>query len=322
MHMRSVRRACNTLKRGLTLSGLIWALGTGNASAVYFPLGFGSAGKPDSWAIENYTFFSQIGGNTQQVGDIGELAYFTKTGFTGSSRDQFELYGFFSGGYVGAPGDHGAGIGHPELGLEYYYQVIQPKVTAANADSSDYVTFWTSPNVQVNFPNGYSGASSYSAGANQYQFNANLQNYYRNGKFAVTFVPVFATYGFANQNTTSVTGAAGIVQSVNARGGWSISTAIFNAGYHLTDDLWVGVYHTLNFNNVSDSFPHVATTTEATIGPQVEYDGLGPKYNLYIQGTIQTDYYRSSALKQNTSFILYFFKYISPDEPTTVTAKY
>lgn len=310
--------------RGTSLAALGLALlGLGSpaeASDFYFPLGFGSAGKPNSFAFENWSSFTGSGGGgaaTHRFSTGLELAYFTPTGFTGTTRDQFELYGFFWGGWQdphgGNAGSSGWGFAIPDVGVEYYFQVVQPneapKGVKLDPDSWEYFTLWTSPDVTAYFPNGNNYPAGYGSFSNQFSMNVNWQNYARWGRIATTFVPVSATYAWRDLAPTI--GAAptpGIFAPLHNKGGWSISTGIINAEYHVTGDFWMGLYHSYNFYNVADST--YATTREGTIGPAVEYDGFA-KQSLYLQATVQTDYYHSAGLKQNTSFIFYLFKYLN-----------
>ena len=266
-----------------------------------------SAGKPNSWAYEQYVGFSHVGTNSNLGGLVQELAYFTPVGITGTTRDQFELYAFAISGVTGCGGapcsGQGWGVDGPELGIEYYYQVIQP--TTKDVNSYDYVNFWTSPDIQVNFPNGNNLPAGFGGGGNEFSYNINLQNYLQIGPWKTTFVPIYATYSDRPLSSTYLGG--GVFDNTRNQGGWSISTGIINAQYQLTPDFSLGIYNTVNFSNISGTVFHETTTAE--IGPAWQYNGFG-KYNLYLQGTVLTDYVRTNHAKQDTSVIFYLFQYL------------
>jgi hypothetical protein len=92
----------------------------GAAQARQF-LGFGQGGIPNSIAFENYPTLDKSSTGRDTVSDYTELAYFTKTGLTGTTRDQFEYFVGADLGYTDPKGDptaSGAGIAYPEIGFE------------------------------------------------------------------------------------------------------------------------------------------------------------------------------------------------------------
>lgn len=299
--LRAVVFAACMMGGGLASSGAY-------AQTAYFPNGFGSAGKPDSWAYEQYTAFQHNGTSSNTGSIVQELAYFTPVGLTGTTRDQFEFYGFNIAGVTGCHGapcsGSGWGLAGPELGVEYYYQVIQP--TTKDTTSTDYVNFWTSPDIQVNFPNGNNLPGGFGGGGNEFSYNVNWQNYLQIGPWKTTFVPIYATYSDRPLSSTYLGG--GVFDNTRNQGGWSISTGIVNAQYQLTPDFSLGIYNTVNFSNIAGTI--FKETTTASIGPAWQYNGFG-KYNLYLQGTVLTNYIRTNNAKQNTSVIFYLFQYLN-----------
>jgi hypothetical protein len=217
------------------------------------------------------------------------LAYFTKTGLTGTTRDQFEYFVGADLGYTDPKGDpttSGAGIAYPEIGFEYYYNVIQPK---APAGSPGYFTFWTGPEAWVNFPNGNTQPSGYGAGADQYSFNINDLSFIAVGKWNFTFDPIEVHYGFRNLNSTAVAGNP--LQSFKAQSGLSLTFGDIAFGYQVTPDLVVGVLQQFNANNVADS--NYAPSQEGFIGPGFTYAGFR-NAGIVFAGAVQTDYYREN----------------------------
>jgi hypothetical protein len=231
-------------------------------------------------------------GDGNSISTFTNPAYFTESGFTGTKRDQFEFWAGVSAGYASPKGQSGGGwgIATPQIGFEYYYNVITP--TAA-AGSPDYVTFWTSPTFSVNFPNGKTKSTGFGAGANQYSFGFNVNNYLQVGKFAVTVNPAEFFYATRNENQTQLING----EMQNLKGGLSITLMDVAAGYQVTDSLFVGIHHSYSLYNVRGSdFPE---SREGKIGPSVAYYGLA-KYGLYIWANLNFDYYTSPNLKRGT----------------------
>src|ERR1700761_3065966 len=152
--------------RAAVLAGGLLAL-SATAEAREF-LGFSQPGTPDTWAWQLYPVYQPTSSGTNSFYTFAEIAYHSKTGFTGTDQDQFEYWVGADIGYQntkGADGSSGWGVASPEIGMEYYYQVIQP-TTPVGTDS--YRSFWVSPEAWVNFPNGNTQSSGYGSGADQY----------------------------------------------------------------------------------------------------------------------------------------------------------
>jgi hypothetical protein len=265
-------------------------------------IGFGQGGIPNTVAFENYPTINPNSSGTNSVSDFAELAYFTKTGLTGTTRDQFEYWVGADLGYTdpkGSPGSSGVGVAAPEVGLEYYYNVIQP---TAPVGSPDYFTLWAGPEAWVNFPNGNTQTAGYGAGSDQYSFNISEINFMAIGKWQFTFDPIEVNYGFRNLNSTAVAGNP--IQSFKAQTGLSLTFADLGFGYQVTPDLVVGVLQQFDANNVADS--NYAPSQEGFIGPSFTYAGFR-KEGVVFAGAIQTDYYRQN-MAHNTYFALWITK--------------
>jgi len=264
-------------------------------------IGFGQAGKPGSWALEEYPTFSHTGPNSNSISTYNELSYFTESGFTGTHRDQFEFWVGTSTGYAntqGAPNASGAGFASPGLGFEYYYNVIVPD---AKPGTPGYVTFWTSPTLTVNFPNGSRKDAGFGAGANEYSYGLNWANYIQIGKFAVTANPVEIFYASHNLNATTLSNG----EMRRLTGGASLTLMDVAAGYEVHDDLFAGIHHAYDINSWRGS--DFAETREGKIGPSLTYLGFA-KYGLYILGNVNFDYYTSSNMKKSVSVTMSIVK--------------
>jgi hypothetical protein len=291
----------NRLPVGVTLvvGGLI-CLSTA-AQARQF-IGFGSPGVPGSLAFENYPTLNPNSAGTNTASNFAELAYFSKTGFTGTTRDQFEYWVGANIGYTdpkGNPNSSGWGMSSPEIGIEYYYNVIQPKVPVG---SPGYFTFWNGPEAWVNFPNGNTQSTGYGAGADQYSLAISDISYIRVGNWDFTIDPVEVNYDFTNLNSSPVAGSSS--QFFKARYGLSLTFGDVGIGYQFTPDLVVGILQQFNANNIANS--NYAPSQEGFIGPGFTYAGFR-NIGLIFGGTIQTDYYRENTA-HNTYFALWVTK--------------
>jgi hypothetical protein len=100
---------------GLTLltAGLITLSATAQARQW---IGFGQGGIPNTVALENYPTINPSSSGTNTVSDFAELAYFTKTGLTGTTRDQFEYWVRTDFGYTDPKGNPiGFPVNHTQL---------------------------------------------------------------------------------------------------------------------------------------------------------------------------------------------------------------
>lgn len=264
-------------------------------------IGFGQAGTPGSWALETFPILNHTGPNSNSISTYSNPAYFTETGFTGTHRDQFEFWAGASIGYANThsvPGSSGFGVAYPGFGIEYYYNVVVPDQPVG---SPGYKTFWTSPTITVNFPNGSSKSAGFGAGANQFSYGFNVNNYLQIGRIGVTFNPIELTYASRNLNTTDL--GNGNMQKL--RGGLSVTFADVAGGYQIRDDLFFGLHHAYSIYSWRGS--DFQEAREGKIGPSFTYFGFA-KYGLYISGNLNFDYYTSSNLKHSTSFTMAIVK--------------
>ena len=266
-------------------------------------IGFGQEGDPGSLSLQNYFDFDHTSPSKNTISNFFELSYFSNTLFTGTTRDQLEVWIGSNVGYQttqGAQGSSGWGISVPEIGTEYYLNVIQP---TAPVNSPGYFTFWTSPTFFVNFPNGDTQTAGYGSGADNYSLAFNVDNYMQIGRLDITFNPVELEYSFRNLNKTPVTSNVSTNSTsipaafTRGRGGLSVTVADFAIAYQVTPSLAIGVLHQFNFNNIADS--NFAPTREGFIGPGFTYAGFA-KRGLFFSGTVQTDYYNSGGTTHNT----------------------
>ncbi len=256
-------------------------------------IGWGQEGDPGSLAFQNYPTYAHQSSSSNTLSNDFELAYYSNTFLTGTTRDQLEVWASASGGYTnthGAPGSSGFGISGPEVGLEYYYQIIQP---TAPIGSPNYVDFWFGPWIDVNFPNGNTNTAGYGVGADQYSLDVVPIGYFQIGKIAITVSPLSAHYGFTDLNTT-IDAMSGLRK--RDRQGWSFTVGDGGIGYQITPTLIVGLLQQFNLNNIDDST--VRSSREGFIGPTFTYAGFS-KRGLYISGAVQTDYYNEGLKHQN-----------------------
>lgn len=266
-------------------------------------IGYGQAGAPNSWALEAFPAFQHTSPNSNQIYSSFNPAYFTETGFTGTHRDQFEFWINGSVGYAnthGAPGASGFGGAYPNIGIEYYYNVIVPDQPVG---TPGYKTFWTSPTFTVTFPNGSTKSAGFGAGANQYSYSFNVNNYIQIGRIGVTINPVELTYATRNLNATDI----GNGQVEHLRGGLSMTLLDIAGGYQVRDDLFLGLHHAYSIYSAAGS--DFEEMREGKIGPAFSYYGLA-KYGIYISGNLNFDYYTSSNLHRSVSFTMALVKYL------------
>jgi hypothetical protein len=288
-----------------SLVGAVAALGFGDAHAANTEnyLGWGAPGDP-GWAEENYLQYASSGDHNT-IRNAAYFYYFTKTGFTDTTRDRLEYWIGGAFGYQNAnhqPTSAGGwGGAAPDVGFEYYYNVIP-----LSGKKGDNETWWTAQLFDVNFPNGDNKSAGYGAGANQFSIDFTSQNYYQNGRFAMSFEPAWVTYAFRNEHKTTIVTSAGSVFTRRLRGGWSMSFGIANLAYEVKPDLYVGIYHGFNVYALADSDAH--RSAEGTIGPSIAYSGLS-KYGIDLQATVQTDYYHSASLNQSVYLAFYVNKH-------------
>jgi hypothetical protein len=283
-----------TSVRLLAAAGLL-SLSTAAAEARQFF--YGAEGDvPEGVVIETYpTINPNSAANSASA--YSELAYFAPTGFTGTKRDQLEFWAGGTLGYTdpkGAPNSSGVGIADPELGFEYYYNVIQPTVPLG---SPGFVTLWTGPEGWVNMPNGNTTTAGFGSGADQYSFAISENNYLQIDKFILDFDPVEVNYQFTNQNTTVSSNNPSLY--FKQRYGLSLTFGDVAIGYQVLPTLAVGVAQQFNANSIGNST--VASSREGFIGPTMVYSGF---QHMLIGAAVQTDYYHENTAR-NTYIALW-----------------
>ena len=281
---------------------LAWVLGiTPQAHAEQF-IGFAQPGVPGQWALESFPVFSRTTTGSVRAGSITVLAYFSETGFTGTQRDQLQ---FWVGADTGYSNDNSArnngswGVASPNLGLAYYYNVVEP--TSAYG-SDDFTTFWINPTLSLEFPNGNDEGTGYGAFANRYGASFSVANYLRLGRFAATFTPAGIHYAARNRHATDL----GSGDPTRLRGGVSFWLADIAAGYLVTDDVWLGVHHSYHINNRSAS--DFKESREGKIGPAMTYTGFS-KQGFYLSANLNFDYYHSDNLPYSNSLTMALVKF-------------
>ena len=65
-------------------------------------IGFAQPGIPDSWAVESFPVLNRTSKGDTSIAANTVLAYFSKTGFTGTQRDQFQFWAGAISGYTNA----------------------------------------------------------------------------------------------------------------------------------------------------------------------------------------------------------------------------
>ncbi|BBQ03779.1 hypothetical protein BSFA1_89070 (plasmid) [Burkholderia sp. SFA1] len=272
----------------------------GSARADQF-INFSQMGAPGAFAFEALPDVIHSDGQTSFASN-NIIAYFSHTGVTGTNRDQFEFWGGAYAGYTkasaGGPGNSW-GITNPNIGMEYYYNVIQP-TTCGTCDG--YSIYTVSPILSVTLPSGSSDTTGVRAGSNHYSFYFGMTHYYKHGKWSISANPFAVLYGAPSLN--DVTTAPG--QTSRPRGGFSYTVADVAAGYDILPGLGIGLHHSLQLNNRSDS--SFASSTQGFIGPAVSYFGFA-KHGLYLAANLNFNYYHSSNLKSSPYFAAYIVQY-------------
>lgn len=108
-------------------------------------IGFAQPGEPGKWALESFPVFNRTSNGDVRAGSNTVLAYFSETGITGTQRDQVQFWVGADAGYTASNGSRNNGdwdVASPNLGLAYYYNVVEP-TSAYGAD--DFTTFWVNP---------------------------------------------------------------------------------------------------------------------------------------------------------------------------------
>jgi hypothetical protein len=266
---------------------------------------FAFAAAP-GWQYQNYFDWANRG-STNSLTETPLLAYYTKTGVTGTTKDSFEFWVSASLGYQNthhARDNSGWGVASPNLAVEWYYNAIQSDKTFG---SDDYEALTISPWFQLIGPNGDTKTTGFGSGADQWSGNSTLLISYRKGRFTTTVAPITLTYSGSNLNSTLVANSAGVVSSVKARAGLSGAFGIASVGYDVTPTLTLAVQQAWNVYSFADA-RYTPRTSEGTIGPLVAYSGLSDSHGLYIAAAVQVDYHHSPGLPQAAYITTYITK--------------
>ncbi|WP_186178503.1 hypothetical protein [Burkholderia gladioli] len=276
------------------------SMASGIAHADQF-INFSQMGAPGTFAFETLPDVTHSGGQTS-FSTNSIIAYFSNTGVTGTGRDQFEFWGGANAGYSKAT-DGGTGnswgVSNPDVGIEYYYNVIQPSTCTT---CSDFTQYTISPLFSVTLPSGSNDNTGIRAGSNHYSYYLGFTHYFKRGKWSISANPFAISYGAPTLNSVSF--APG--QSSNPRGGFSYTVADIAAGYDILPGLGIGLHHALQLNNRSDS--SFAPSTQGFIGPAISYFGFA-KHGTYLAANLNFNYYHSSNLKNSPYFSAYIVQY-------------
>ena len=258
-----------------------------DADAVNY-LGSGQPGAA-GWSLQNWPSFSNYGG-ASGVSNFFQLAWYTQTGFTGTSRDRFEFWAGGFGGYQErAPGTDGSnwGISTPNVGAEYYYTVVNSNTKYA----TDGYRLWViTPTVTMAFPNGSGKTGGYGAGADQFAISFDINNSIVYNHWIMAIRPANFTYAFRNLNYSLTENG----WTAKLRGGWSVTVGDIALGYQITDTVAVGVHHQYNISNFAES--DFKRSKRGMLGPTFAYTGFLDR-GLYIGGTLDIDYATANAKK-------------------------
>mgnify|MGYP003600343891 CR=1 FL=1 len=265
-------------------------------------IGFAQPGIPDSWAVESFPVLNRTSKGDTSIAANTVLAYFSKTGFTGTQRDQLQFWVGAIPGYAstnGARDSSAWGIASPNVGFAYYYNVVEP---TSDYGSADYTTFWVNPTLMIEFPNGNNDIAGHGAFANRHAFSFSLANYLRVGRFAATFTPAGVHYAARNRNQTDF----GSGEPSRLRGGVSFWLGDIAAGYQVTDDLWLGVHHVYHINNRTAS--DFKESRVGKIGPSMTYSGFS-KAGFYLSANLNFDYYHTPNLPHSNALTMALVKF-------------
>jgi hypothetical protein len=282
----------------LAAAGLL-CLSTAAEARQFFYVAEG--GVPTGMVFETYPTINPNSSGATSASAYSELAYFTETGLTGTKRDQLEVWAGGTFGYTnpkGAPNSSGWGIATPEIGFEYYFNIIQP---TAPVGSSAYRSWWSGPEVWLNFPNGNTQTAGFGAGADQYSVNISDNNSIEIGRWVFAVNPLEINYQFTNLNTTQSSSDPSVF--FKQRFGLSLTFGDVAIGYQVSPTLTVGVAQQYNANSIASST--VAPSHEGFIGPTATYSGV---HGMLISAAVQTDYYHQNTAR-NTYIALWFTKH-------------
>jgi hypothetical protein len=270
---------------------------------IYPDFAFASA---PGWQYQNY-FDIANHGSINSFSETPFLAYYTKTGVTGTTKDSFEFWVSGAFGYQspqGVPSVSGWGVAAPNVAIEWYYNLIQ---SDKKVGSTGYEALTISPWLEVFGPNGDSQPTGFGSGLNQWSGNGTLLLSYRKERFTTTLLPIALTYSGSNLNSIFVTNPDGSISLAKARPGWTGTFGLVNVGYDVTSTITLAVQQVWNVYSFADA-KYTPRTSEGTIGPQLAYTGLSDAYGIYIAGAVQVDYYHSRGLPQSVYVTTYVTK--------------
>ena len=265
---------------------------------------FAFAASP-GWQYQNY--FDWINrGSVNTFSEAPLLAYYTRTGLTGTTKDGFEFWISTPFGYQNTdhvPGS-GWGIASPNVAIEWFYNFIQ-STQPFGSDGYEALTF--SPWLQLIGPNGDTGLAGFGAGADQWSGNGTLLISYRKARFTMTAAPVALTYSGTNLNSTMVANSVGGFSEVRVRAGLSGTFGLVNIGYDMTPTVTLALQQAWNVYSFADA-RGTPRRSEGTIGPQIGYSGLSSTYGLYFAVGLQVDYFHSPGLPRAIYLTTYVTK--------------
>ncbi|KFI24803.1 hypothetical protein CG51_17340 [Haematobacter missouriensis] len=255
-------------------------------------IGHSQPGKP-GYAVQFWPSFSHDRDGVDTARSFFQLAWFSETGVTGTTRDQFELWGAINAGYQTTPkgsDESRWGLSVPQLGAEYYYQMYSSQ---AAPGETGFRSWWISPTLIVNGPNGSSKSAGMGAGADQYSVSLNVNNYVGYNRWEFTVSPVSAFYAFRNRSKTAL--AEGEDRAL--RGGLSMTFADVAVGYRAGNGFSVGTHHQYDVYNMSDS--DFDRAERGMIGPSVTYTGAADR-GLFFAATLDVDYHNENTSRTTT----------------------
>lgn len=267
-------------------------------------LNFGQMGAPGGVAFESFPTATRSGAETAlQSNNI--LTYFSKTGFTGTRRDQLQFWVGATAGRskaregVGAVGSSW-GISGPNIGAAYYYNIVQPTVCAG---CEGYAIYTLAPIASLTLPTGSDDTTGFRAGSNSHSVYLGLSHFIKIGRWSLSANPLSLFYGGPSRTPTEI--APG--RHARLRGGLSYTVADVAIGYDVTPDLAIGIRHAVQRNNQADS--SFARSWRGQIGPAVAYTGFA-RHGLYLYANLNVDYRRSDRLQRATGLSLVVIKYL------------
>lgn len=265
-------------------------------------LNFGQMGAPGGIAFESFPTITRSGGDSSLYAN-NILTYFSKTGLTGTSRDQLQFWvGATAGRSRAQEGGLGSswGISGPNIGATYYYNVVQPTVCAG---CEGYAIYTLAPIASITLPTGSDDTTGFRAGSNSHSYYLGLSHFIKVGRWSLSANPLSLFYAGTSRTPTEITPG----QRARLRGGLSYTVADVAVGYDVTPDLAIGIHHALKLNHHADS--SFARSRQGLIGPAISYSGFA-RQGLYLYANLNFDYHRSAQLKRAPNASLVLIKYL------------